>query len=428
MPRDSVSRLAPEPDVTVSSERALAVLWSRSHSLAEGLLTEEGRCLRVVYPGRPSSRAGPDFLDAVITTEDGRTLKGDVEIHLNAPDWYSHRHHSDPNYNGVVLHVVLRPKGGTSSRQESGATAPVASIADVVPLLERQEAPNASIPAVLTGTDGHAIEGALDRAGDERFLDKSRGFGLELGEGDPDQTLYSALMDAAGYSSNRKPFRDLAKRVPLSLLCSLQREPPTTRLLSMEAMLIGGAGLISYLRSPEEEARVRALRRYLPKTRPIPTADWNLFRVRPANHPVVRIKGMACLVDRYVEDGLLRGLVAEVMANSAGRLLNRMTLRPFIGKGRAGDMIVNVVLPMLHAYGGVSKSRQLRSACADLYRSFPKLAENEITREMRRLLPQERVAGVVTNARRQQGLMRLYRGVAGGRSFGHPVGLREIAP
>ena len=404
----------------MSSERALAVLWSRSHSLAEGLLTEEGRRLRVVYPGRPSSRAGPDFVDAVIETEDGRTVKGDVEIHLNAPDWYAHRHHSDPNYNGVVLHVVPRSKGGVSTRQESGSRAPVASIAGVVPLLEQQEAPGPLVPPAVTHTDDRAIGRELDRAGDERFLAKSKGFALELGEGDADQTLYSALMDAAGYSSNRKPFRELAKRVPLSLLCSLQREPPTTRLLSIEAMLIGGAGLISYLRSPEEEALVRALLRHLPRTRPIPTAEWNLFRVRPANHPVVRIMGMARLVDRYVENGLLRGLVAEVMVSSARHLLNRMTLRPFIGKGRAGDMIINVVPPLLHAYGGVSRSGELRRTCADLYCSFPKLAENEITREMRRLLPQAEVAGVVTNARRQQGLMRLYHGVAGGRSLDRP--------
>ena len=84
----------------VDSERALATLWERAATLRDGLTTRDGRRYWVSYPGRPNARAGPDFLDARLLDEAGQTVSGDVELHLNAPDWYGHGHHSDPNYNG----------------------------------------------------------------------------------------------------------------------------------------------------------------------------------------------------------------------------------------------------------------------------------------------------------------------------------------
>ena len=59
--------------------------------VADGLETEDGRRLRVVYPGRLSGLAGPDFRDTVLETEAGELITGDVELHVDAPDWYRHR-------------------------------------------------------------------------------------------------------------------------------------------------------------------------------------------------------------------------------------------------------------------------------------------------------------------------------------------------
>ena len=58
------------------SEDALAALWSRAHTLADTLITEAGERMRVIYPGRRSARAGPDFRDAVLITEEGREVRG----------------------------------------------------------------------------------------------------------------------------------------------------------------------------------------------------------------------------------------------------------------------------------------------------------------------------------------------------------------
>lgn len=267
MPRRTATDVLPAVAGSRPSERALAVLWQRAHSLPEGLVTEDGRRLRVVYPGRLNPRAGPDFHDAILATDTGTVITGDVELHLKASDWYAHRHHADPNYNGVVLHVVLWPRGQAMSTQQSGATAPVASIAHATSRLERPDTRPDGAMARWRRLRGRTIGEALDRAGDERFLAKSRGFTLELSKTFPDQVLYRALMEALGYASNRRAFGELADMVPIARLARLRKEPPSTRPLAIRAILTGGAGLLSHVR-PDEEARLlRAPLRHFPTRR-----------------------------------------------------------------------------------------------------------------------------------------------------------------
>ena len=393
---------------SITSERALASLWQRAHALAEPvcLRTQDGRRLRVIYPGTASGRAGPDFRNAVIASDDGRIIRGDVELHLRAPDWYSHGHDVDPNYNGVVLHVVLQSKGETRSEQQSGLQTPVAEIAPLMELTE--ELP----PPVLPSAE-HVGE-ALDRAGDERFRLRSQGYAEEIRERDPAQTLYEAIMEALGYASNRPPFKRLASRVPISLLTELRDEPETSRRLALEAMLIRASGLMSLV-EPEERAReLRALSKHLPRVRPIPANKWRLFRIRPANHPVRRIAGVAHLLSRHMDRGLVPGLEDSILYGSPGSLIDSLTAPGCIGRARAADMAVNVVLPFLHANAGVRGSDRLRERCLDIYHRSPALQDNEVTREMKRLLaiPKRGISG----ARRQQGLMHLYRSMTLGTS------------
>ena len=136
---------------------------------------------------------------------------------------------------------------------------------------------------------------------------------------------------------------------------------------------------------------------------------WHLFRVRPANHPVSRALGAARLIDRYVDTGLAAGLEADALSGDPALLTKRLTASPFIGKGRARDMAINAVLPFLHAYGGFKRSPRLRRECIRLYQEFPALSDNEITREMTRVLNYKAGRVEITGARRQQGLMHMYR-------------------
>ena len=390
------------------SESALASLWSRAHTLADALLTEGGKRVRVIYPGRQSAGAGPDFRDAVLLEEDGSTLIGDIELHTTAPGWYSHGHQFDANYNGVVLHVVFSPKGHSDTRQQSGMLAPVAALETVADELEEADTAAApSIPTIEKLRAASDIGAMLDSAGDARFLAKSHGYALEMRELGVNEAIYRGIMDALGYSSNRKPFRALAGRVPYSMLAAYSGEPPSTRLLALKALLLGASGLVHLADDGEEGGHLRRLRKYLPKVKPMVKHDWRLFRVRPSNHPVRRIVGAAQLLDACIEAGMMETLASALTHGGAKALRARLEFPPHIGRARACDIMVNVALPCLHAYAGAQGSVELAQATLDTYARAPKLQDNEITREMRRLCAIGK--GVRLNARRQQGMMHIYK-------------------
>ncbi len=389
-------------------EVALALLWPRAGTLTDGLVTEDGTRFKVVYPGRPSGRAGPDFRDSVLAMEDGRLVTGDVELHVDAPGWRSHGHESDPNYNSVILHVVLSPKGRVSSPQQSRVQVPVASLGPVVARLEQADPSVNRDPVPWDGLSGDALERLLDVAGDRRFLTRSRGFARELDAGDANQALYAALFEALGYGTNRRPFRRLAEIVPYSTAASLRREPAGTRTAAIQALLLTASGLTSYAESLGEIASVGAMAEHLPPTQRLPAGAWRLFRVRPSNHPARRVVGAARLVDRFLDPGLASYLEAVVRRAEPSGLTEALSAPPYVGAGRARDMAVNVVLPFMHALSGVRRDPRGAARCLEAYRGFPGLADNEITREMKLRVGDQGSSPSVKGARRHQGLTYLY--------------------
>ena len=211
----------------------------------------------MLYPGRRNGSAGPDFRDCVLSTDSGDIVVGDVEVHVNAGGWRAHGHHVDSNYNGVVLHVVLAPNGRPTTTLESRAEAPVAAIG-VVPQNETVD----TEPRLRAHEDTSvsALHEKLDRVGDERFRAKADGYAMELASGDAEQPLYAGIMEALGYSANRRPFAALAASVPMARLRDLHDEPGETRLLAIRAMLVSASGLMSSV-SPEDAERFRAVAR-----------------------------------------------------------------------------------------------------------------------------------------------------------------------
>ncbi len=185
-------------------ERLLAKLWKERAARQTGLRTEAGKRVRVVYPGRPGTAAGPDFRDAILEVEGIGTITGDVELHIRQSDWKSHGHGGDPNYNGVVVHGALEVQSG-EMRLQSGGQAPVV---DLKALLE--EGPEGELASdfqqvdlweVLAGrgyAEPRSLDEAgrtLDRAGDQRFQLKARWLLDRIRVQGPDQALYQALME-----------------------------------------------------------------------------------------------------------------------------------------------------------------------------------------------------------------------------------------
>ena len=106
--------------------------------------------------------------------------------------------------------------------------------------------------------------------------------------------------------------------------------------------------------------------------------------------------------------GSVKKLLAALMVS--GEAAGQPAL---IGKDRACDLAINVVLPFYHALNGIYPGNVPSGDPLGFYRSLGKLQDNELIREMTVQLfdptwPGGASAKTVNSARRQQGLLRLH--------------------
>jgi hypothetical protein len=402
-------------------ERLLARLWQQRAARQEGFRTSGGQRLRVIYPGRPSHTAGPDFRNALLEVEGVGLVQGDVEIHVRQQDWDRHGHRDDPNYNGVVLHAGLA-LGPTSTDLHSGLQVPALSLA---PLLETLDGPTTSSSWGLwrflnqrgfsQPKTADEMAALLDRAGDARFLARSYCIQVFLAEQAPEQTLYEGILEALGYYQNQHSFLQLAGRAPYwaleraALVLAVEERPA-----AIESWLLKLSGLHS------EEPNSPGPLPHVGFGRPMSGSEWRCFRLRPANHPRRRITGAGWLLARFLEPGLVAGLHSMADTRSPQKLAAALTVAAspgegpaYIGLSRARDIAVNVLLPFFHALAVSCGEIAGSQTYLDLYRCFGRLQDNELTREMTGQLMPPHWRSIVKTARRQQGLLHLQRLLAG---------------
>ena len=87
------------------TERLLQYIWQFQYFNKSELQTTAGEKVQIIHPGTINTHQGPDFADAKMLI-DGTTWAGNIELHLQTSLWHQHGHHTDKNYNNVILHVV----------------------------------------------------------------------------------------------------------------------------------------------------------------------------------------------------------------------------------------------------------------------------------------------------------------------------------
>lgn len=405
------------------TEKQLARLWQRRAARHAALRTEQGSRIRVLYPGRPGVTAGPDFRDALLLVEGQALVQGDVEVHLRQHDWRAHGHHQDPNYNGVALHVTLEA-GGAPSRTVSGRIPPVVDLHALLDTPSQSEDANGTrdhLWRLLEGSGYRRPETAermsalLNRAGDDRFLWRSRELQHLMTQQSPAQTLWESVCEALGYRHNQHAFIQLAAAAPIATLENLARRlPKARRSAELTATLLELAGFNNRSTAGAPGTASASLG---PRLDP---SQWKLFRVRPSNHPRRRVTAAALLLDRFAGSGLAPGLAHAAALGKPARLTEALIVpgdshggSALLGPGRAKDIAINAVLPFLHGWNTLAGDAGAAGAVLQLYRRYGKLTENEITREMASALQDPAWGPIARNARQQQGLIHLQRLLAG---------------
>jgi hypothetical protein len=454
--------------VNAIPESRVVEIWQNCLLGRTDLVTEEGEPIRIIYPGRINDDRGADLLDAVITTRQG-LRRGDIEVHVKSSSWWAHRHHRDPVYNRVILHVVFWRDTETAITLQNGQEVPTLALHKYIQNATDQYTSSACPPTnwripcrntISRGQSG-VIGELLDIAGEERFLAKAADFQTALAQTEASQSLYQGIMGALGYTKNKHPLVELAHRMPLKRLESITvgEASDAEYLAQQQALLLGTAGLLPSQRSnwhgvgqqgSEWIDRLEQVWASSHQKETMSEDDWHLFKVRPSNFPTRRIAAMSYLLLRYRQRGILEELVnklREVPVDTGYSRLekalrvttdgywrhhldlylpSRICIPALLGEGRAADIVVNVLLPFAVAWARLTAQPELAAKAFDLYHHYPRLAVNTIERHMRKQLGISRY--LVNSARRQQGLLHIYKTLCSqGQCHRCPIGRKGLS-
>ena len=267
-----------------------------------------------------------------------------------------------PAYNQTILHVVLWPPSHATPSMTNRAVLTAAG--EPVPTMIVHDSLSTSLDRLtqrfqqvdarkhtkiqrcqttLQAIPLDARLKQLHHLGTIRLEERARRFSAWLDHGSFEQVLYEALCEGFGYSSNTRPFLELARRLPLDyILAHLPStgsgqvtdilDRPSSALHWIQAMLFGVSGLLppekeapgvqtstgvqtSVCSSPGPEtdqyvAELQALWEMLAPcldVKPLAREAWHFFRLRPLNFPTRRIAALSYLIQSYAVQPLFAG-------------------------------------------------------------------------------------------------------------------------
>ncbi len=370
-------------------EKMYQYLW-RTGAIGKDLTLTDGSKIHIANPGRHNLDAGPDFSNARILI--GETAwAGNVEIHVKASDWFVHKHHVDPAYDSVILHVVATADAQICRSDGS----PIPTLELPVPL----EA--SKLYARLTGGDtpircadtlnrvpSLLREDWLESLAVERMQAKAERVLAENANltGDWEQTSFVMLARSLGFGLNGVPFEMLARSVPLKFLLR-----HSDNVFQIEAILFGQAGLLDPSQRIFDEYYQLLCREYFflcrkYSLRPMHPSIWKFARTRPQNFPHRRIAFLAKAVERGFS------LTGDIIGNTEGcdglRRLFNWELEGFwvnhysfdskqphsqvsIGKASVDSLIINFAVPIMYAYASISGNMKLAETAMSILDELP---------------------------------------------------------
>jgi hypothetical protein len=279
-------------------EDFLQYLWKYGLFPADRLFTETGERVEVISIGQFNTDAGPDFLYSRIRIA-GTLWVGHTEIHVKATDWFRHKHHEDPAYEPVVLHVVY--ERDCQVRRTGGLTVPTVLLPVKQHYLDSYHRILSTLSPVPCGhswkkLEPFEVESWLVSMGVERMQMKSAWILSLLAEnqGGWEETLIHLVFRSFGFGINQDAFEQLGRSVPIRAL-----RKAVGNHFRVEAVLYGQAGMIP---AHPVDAYSRALAteyEFLRKKYNLPEPShpgWKFLRMRPSNFPTVRMAQLAAFL------------------------------------------------------------------------------------------------------------------------------------
>jgi Protein of unknown function (DUF2851) len=352
------------------NEKLLHFIWKFRLFDQSNLVTTEDEPVELVNQGMYNTNAGADFQQAKIRI--GKTLwAGNVEIHIRSADWLAHRHNTDAAYNNVILHVVFE-QNGTTARRLNGEDIPTIELKsrikpELLSRYEELEKRKDWIPCARFFKDANPFvtRSFLDRLLVERLEGKVAQVNalLEASDNDWENVMFQMIARYLGASINKEEFQTLAKSLPVKIWAKYNHDS-----MQIEALVFGQAG---FLETPFDDDYPNQLRKeynYLKRLHqlePMEKHVWKFLRLRPANFPSVRMAQLAALMCKEVK------LLSQILEARDVKLVHdffdievsdywhshyqfdrpsRKSDRS-LGTGMKNILLINVVAPVLFAYG-----------------------------------------------------------------------------
>ena len=396
-------------------EEYLHYLWETKNISHQNLTLTDGRPITIAAFGIHNHDSGPDFSNGKIVI-DGITWIGNIEMHINASDWYIHKHHLDKAYENVVLHVVYNYDKSVYINEEEIPTLELKKYIsnELVDQLAKMLNNTKWIPCydAIKTIDNLHIQSQIDTALFQRLERKSLALfeRFKVVNFDLNQLITEQLAAIIGTNVNRIPMLELVQKIPIN---TFFKESKT----AVEAILLDVANLL-----PEhsEENYIRKLKesgvfyRNKYKLNQMNAASWKFFGMRTAGFPTFRIAQFSsiCSQQKFFDflkmplEEWLHWFEHENFSIDAfwethyhfKKETKRHNLN--LSKNSKSLILINVLAPILYFWGIYQNQETFTEKALELLENIPR-EENSIIKNWKE------VGLSVNSAKDSQGLLEL---------------------
>ncbi|MEM9983788.1 MAG: DUF2851 family protein [Bacteroidota bacterium] len=396
-------------------EDALQAVWQRMAFDWQKLYTNQGQALKIFSPGILNRGQGPDFDQAHLQIGPV-AWHGKVEIHLSSRDWYRHRHHCDPGYDGVILHVVFRSEGIPIKRHD-GTLIPEISLEGRMELPKlatshRDFSPLPCAPFTADISDELKLEW-VEALAYERMLNKVKDLEerLAASHGNWSQVFWEMLLRSLGGPVNGESLERLAQEVRAKTI-----HPYLDRPLLAEAMLLGVAGLLDAAAKDDYQAQLAVQWEFLKQKHRLSVLSLPIhyLRMRPAAFPEVRMSQGLQLLRTYPDwlalldpDGWSDFLSREIPCSPYWELHTklgqpRQLRKKHLGVNQKYILLINLLVPLGYLYAHAHQALDVYDWISHCLEAIP-AEKNRIVRRYTDL------GFPLHNALHSQGLLQLHK-------------------
>lgn len=388
-------------------EEHLYKVWERQflhnkETFNNEFITLTGKKVKILFCGHRNSDSGPDFKNAKILLNETLVL-GDIELHLKSTDWYSHKHHINPEYNNTILHIVFshNHKEIYTLSQDMNAI-DIVEIKNLIINDRLQLSENQKYCRYFSTLDSDSLLYFLTKTGTEKFNEKVDRFENILKTTSLDQLFYQHLFESLGYSKNNKFLLAFAKKYDWIYFKNKYSKGMSYKDFTIE------------------------LKELLDKH----INEINLFRIRPCNTPQKRVLNISKFLYKCFETSIsseifsifsfIKEQYESQLSNDTNKsyktilsiIKERISKKLFNSKIKFSlhtDLITfNIFLPIMSLYAKKTNNEILQRLCKNLVYAFYGLLENNVNKKIKIFMTDHQHTLVNKKAITQLGLLKIY--------------------